>query len=190
MVDEYGVMYFKNDSANLMAFGPSVTLELTAQPEKTSYRAGEVFDPAGMRAELVYANGTRRDVTEYLRYSTEPLTAEDESFTLSFPYVMYHDADTEDGHVSGQKTQTPALRLTLEISGEAVTELYGDMNGDGTLNQRDVMLLQQYVAKLIGADQIRLELADLNGDGAVNQRDVMLLQMRIAKLIDSFPVET
>lgn len=29
VVDSYGVMYFKNDSAKLMAFGPSVTLEIT-----------------------------------------------------------------------------------------------------------------------------------------------------------------
>ena len=117
VVDSYGVMYFKNDSAKLMAFGPSVTLEITCQPDKTQYRAGEVFDPAGMQVDLVYANGLRRDVTKYVQWSEDPLTEEDAAIDIRFPYVRYHDQDSEEsGRLTNVKTQTPtaSVRLTVE----------------------------------------------------------------------------
>lgn len=117
VVDSYGVMYFKNDSAKLMAFGPSVTLEITRQPDKTQYRAGEVFDPAGMQVDLVYANGLRRDVTKYVQWSEDPLTEEDAAIDIRFPYVRYHDQDSEEsGRLTNVKTQTPtaSVRLTVE----------------------------------------------------------------------------
>lgn len=56
----------------------------------------------------------------------------------------------------------------------------GDVNSDGVLNLQDVLLLQQYVAKRIGADKLNLEAADMNGDGIINIQDVLLLQKRVA----------
>ena len=116
VVDSYGVMYFKNDSAKLMAFGPSVTLEITRQPDKTQYRAGEVFDPAGMQVDLVYANGLRRDVTKYVQWSENPLTEEDAAIDIRFPYVRYHDQDSEEsGRLTNVKTQTPTASVSLTV---------------------------------------------------------------------------
>ena len=117
IVDSYGVMYFKNDSAKLMAFGPSATLKITRQPDKTAYQAGEVFDPTGMQVELVYANGLRRDVTEYVEWSEDPLTEEDAAIDIRFPYVRYHDQDSEeDGRLTNVKTQTPVASVKLTVA--------------------------------------------------------------------------
>ena len=57
--------------------------------------------------------------------------------------------------------------------------VYGDANGDGAVNNRDVALLQQYINKW----EVVLDMtaADANGDGAVNNRDVALLQQYINK---------
>ena len=56
---------------------------------------------------------------------------------------------------------------------------YGDANGDGTVNNRDVALLQQYINKWdVTLDEVA---ADANGDGTVNNRDVALLQQYINK---------
>lgn len=116
IVDSYGVMYFKNDSAKLMAFGPSATLEIVRQPDKTQYQAGEVFDPTGMQVELVYANGLRRDVTKYVQCSQEPLTEDDAAIDIRFPYVQYHDQDSEaDGRLTNVKTQTPVASVKLTV---------------------------------------------------------------------------
>lgn len=191
VVDENGVFYFKNDSGCLMAYGPSVTLELTKAPDKTAYAAGETFDPAGMQVTLVYANGQRRDVTAYMQYNTDPLGEGDSSITLRFPYTLYHDEDTENGRKTGVTTQTPNLQISITVSGETPTPSvrYGDLNDDGVVSLQDVLLLQQYVAKRVDAEKINVAAADLNGDGVVSLQDVLLLQQYVAKRIDRFPVE-
>lgn len=70
--------------------------------------------------------------------------------------------------------------IIITKGGETPVEiLYGDANGDGAVNNRDVALLQQYINKW----DVTLDLvaADANGDGAVNNRDVALLQQYINK---------
>ena len=116
IVDSYGVMYFKNDSAKLMAVGPSATLEITRKPNKTQYKAGEAFDPTGMQVDLVYANGMRRDVTKYVQWSEDPLTEDDAAIDIRFPYALYHDQDSEEsGRLTNVKTQTPVASVQLTV---------------------------------------------------------------------------
>lgn len=92
VTDEYGTIYFKNDSSHIMALGSRITeLVITQLPDKTNYHLGEIFDPTGMTVTAKYANGMERDVTQYVKYSTEPLTAEDLEIEVSFEYVMYSD---------------------------------------------------------------------------------------------------
>ena len=81
-----------------------------------------------MKAELVYANGQRRDVTKYVTWSTEPLTEQDAEFAISFPYVKYHDVDGEDGHQSNIRTETPFAALTLTISTGMEPERIGELS--------------------------------------------------------------
>lgn len=98
VVDEYGTMYFRNDSNYMMAVGSVIeTIEITKQPKKTSYRIGDVFCPDGMEVTATYRNGTTRDITDYVSYSKEPLTAEDTEFSITFEHVMYQDRDGEIG---------------------------------------------------------------------------------------------
>lgn len=57
---------------------------------------------------------------------------------------------------------------------DGMAALIGDVNGDGTINTRDVGLLQRYLS---GWDVIILtEVADVNGDGKVNVQDIAVLQ--------------
>jgi hypothetical protein len=61
--------------------------------------------------------------------------------------------------------------------------MYGDANGDGLVNSKDVVLLRQHiVAKdpLTGVSTLAVEKgADCNGDGEVNSKDVVLLRQYI-----------
>ena len=118
IADQYGTVYFKNDSAYLMAFGSAIEkLEVTQAPAKTEYVVGETFDPAGMVVTAVYANGARRDVTRYLRYSQEALTLKDDSVTLTFPYVMYHNADNSDGTSrAGEPGSKPSVKVSVTVT--------------------------------------------------------------------------
>ena len=63
--------------------------------------------------------------------------------------------------------------LPLSVSA-ADTTIYGDVNGDGKVNNRDLGILQQY---LNGYDvTIDSDVADVTHDDKVNNRDLGLLQ--------------
>ncbi len=189
IVDEYGTIYFKNDSARLMAFGSNITLEVTSMPQKTTYAAGDVFDPTGMTVIAHYANGASRDVTKYVTYQTEPLTAEDAEFTITFPYVMYHNENGDDGtSEAGVTTLKPHVSIALQITGEARV-LPGDVNGDGEVNNLDAaMVYAKYNGKLELSDAQK-KAADVNGNGEVNNLDAALIYAYYNGKLKSFPAE-
>ena len=60
--------------------------------------------------------------------------------------------------------------------------IYGDANGDGTVNMKDVLMIRKYIAEL--PVDIALDAADANGDGVVNMKDVLIVRKYIAGLID------
>lgn len=67
ITDEYGTMYFKNDSAYMMALGSKITkIMVTKKPDKLVYKAGETFDSTGMEVTAFYSNGKTRDITKYV----------------------------------------------------------------------------------------------------------------------------
>ena len=66
-----------------------------------------------------------------------------------------------------------------EVPEKPVEIAYGDLNGDGAINNRDMALMQQYINKWDVT--IDLAAADVNNDGAVNNRDLALLQQYINK---------
>ena len=67
------------------------------------------------------------------------------------------------------------LMMTAVLSVSAAgTTVYGDVNGDGKVNNRDLGILQRYLNEWeIDIDAIA---TDMNGDGNVNNRDLGLLQ--------------
>lgn len=164
ITDESGTIYFKNDSAYLMALTSTVTrLEIAAAPAKTVYRPGESFDPAGMQVLAHYANGYVRDVTKYVTWDAAPLTEESSRFRIEFPYAMYQNADGE----TGVACVKPAATLDLVI-GDAVT---GDVNGDGAADDADAAMVYAYVNGKLPLTDAQLSLADVDGSGKVDAAD-------------------
>ena len=54
--------------------------------------------------------------------------------------------------------------------------LLGDVNGDGSVNNKDVMALFQFVSESLDEGATFIEAnADINGDGSINNKDVMAL---------------
>ena len=188
LADAYGTIYFKNDSARLMAFGPAVrSVNIEKLPDKTDYKAGETFDPAGMQVSVTYTNGKTRDVTKYVTWSTEPLAADDTKFAIRFPFAKYRNADNTDGTSdAGIQVELPYAEIELTISGQAY-EL-GDVNQDGTITLGDAVLLYAYIRGKTTLNQEQLHMCDLNGDGNVTLGDAVLLYAYIRGKITSFPV--
>ena len=83
IVDEEGNIYFKNDSAQLMRLSSRITeLEVTQQPDRTTYSKDDTFDAKGLKVTAHYANGATKDVSDYLKYTTDPLTTDDTEITI------------------------------------------------------------------------------------------------------------
>ena len=83
VVDEEGNIYFKNDSAQLMRLSSRITeLEVTQQPDRTTYSKDDTFDGTGLKVTAHYANGATKDVSDYLKYTTDPLTLDDTEITI------------------------------------------------------------------------------------------------------------
>ena len=183
ITDEYGTVYFKNDSAYLMAFGSAIErLEITQQPTKTEYAEGETFDPAGMIVTAFYANGKTRDVTRYVTYKEEPLTAEDSAFSVSFRYVMYHNAENGAEMTTGVETVIPVITLDLTVGGERL----GDVNGDGKVDEEDARVILDFEAKRTDAE-LPLKTADVSGDGVIDSNDAVLILQYAAGTLEEFP---
>ena len=60
----------------------------------------------------------------------------------------------------------------------AITVVYGDANGDGTVNAMDATRVLRYVAGY--SVTIDLEAADANGDGTVNAMDATRILRYVA----------
>ena len=112
-----------------------------------------------------------------------------------FPTVTANGKALEEGVdylVSGSYSETaPGLyNIQLEGTGDwfgtkTITymikpqSILGDLNGDETVNLKDVVLLRRYIA---GGWSVTLDesVADVNGDETVNLKDVVLLRRYIA----------
>ena len=173
-----------------MAFGSSVErLEVTSLPEKTQYAAGETFDPAGMTVIAHYLNGTSRDVTKYVTFSTEPLTDKDTEFAITFPFAMYHNENGGDGSSeTGVTSLKPHVNIGLTITaGETVK--YGDVNGDGVVNNIDAAMAYACHNGKLTLNEKQLAAADVNGDGVVNNIDAAMIYAYHNGKLTSFPAE-
>ena len=185
VTDKYGTVYFKNDSAHLMAFGSAIErieIELSESFKKT-YKAGEVFDPEGMKVTAVYANGTTRDITDYIDYNTNPLTKDDAMFTVTFEHVMYHNAENGSSLQVGVSSTTPSATLQLKV----ISETLGDVNNDGNIDKADAQAILDYEVQK--NTELSIKTADVSGDGVIDSNDAVLIAQYMAGNITEFPAQ-
>lgn len=132
ITDSEGNLYFKNDSARMMRLSSRMTsLEITQQPDKQVYCVGKTFDSTGMKVIAHYANGTSKDITQYVSFTTDPLTMDDTEITVSYdPDKLFEDEDTAAGgywqwyqDVNGQAGEVyylPNATVTIELHAEHI----------------------------------------------------------------------
>ncbi|MDO4489061.1 MAG: dockerin type I repeat-containing protein [Eubacteriales bacterium] len=188
IVDENGTIYFKNDSAFLMAVGSTVDrVEITKNPDKLEYLAGDVFDATGMEVTAHYKNGTSLDVTDYVKWSTEKLTADDTDFQITLPFAMYQNREKDGGMEFGIKCLEPFTTLNIKVEGANVN--YGDINGDGVISSTDAAMIYRYSnGKFTFTDEQKAA-ADVNGDGVISSTDAALVYRKSNGKLAKFPVE-
>ncbi len=135
IVDSEGNLYFKNDTAKLMRLSNRiVSLEVTRQPDKQSYMELDTFDGTGMQVIAHYANGTSKDISDYVSYTTDKLTMDDTEITVSYDSTKLYEKDATaqtggywkwyrdvDG-AAGQTYDLPTTTVTITLTAHAWDE--------------------------------------------------------------------
>ena len=84
------------------------------------------------------------------------------------------------GNVPTPTTTAPAeTTQPTETTTTVTAGKKGDVNGDGTVNLKDVVLVRRYIANGFGVT-LDETIADVNGDGKVNLKDAVVLRRYIA----------
>lgn len=112
--DEEGTLYFKNDSAYMMAVGSKIESIEVEKQGKVQYVEGEMFDKEGFSVTAHLTNGMTRDITDYVEITDEELTTEDTFVTVSYKHVMYQDA-LNDGLENLSNQEVRPLWTTVDI---------------------------------------------------------------------------
>ena len=119
IADEYGNIYFKNDSAYMMMIGPTIDeLRVTKNPDKTEYESGEIFDPTGMEITAYYSNGTSRVIpAENLAVPSDPLTADDTEINIRLDLGEYMQTYQDKDGVPGTAYVPPMAAVAIKVDG-------------------------------------------------------------------------
>lgn len=57
--------------------------------------------------------------------------------------------------------------------------VYGDLNGDGKISNKDFVLMQKHILGISTLDENAAKAADISGDGKITNKDLVLLQKHI-----------
>lgn len=148
IADQYGTLYFKNDSGYLMALTSAVTsAEVTKLPQ-TDYTYNESFDPTGMELTVTYANGMSRKLpacrtiggvtVKYATWDSKVLQKDDNEspFFIDYPYASYYYYNTN--LVNEKPVESATLLITVNKYRK------GDVNGDGSVDVYDLQRLYEH----------------------------------------------
>ena len=170
IADEYGTLYYKNDSCYMMAVTSKIeSIEVTEQPTSVTESNGTI-KAEGLKVVSNLKNGEKRDITDYVKVTKQ----DDGTYLVTYTYGF-------DNANYGMKTLTTTF-------GEA-TVIFGDVNGDGEVTTFDAALTYAYVNKKVTFTEEQQKVADINGDNEVTTFDAALIYAYVNKKISAFPVE-
>lgn len=212
VIDEFGTLYFKNDSAYLMAVGSNIDrIEVVKQPDKTIYQAGEHFDASGMAVHAVLQNGMRRDITDYVQIvAGENLTEDRREVSIRYSDVLYHDVNKsvsgESIHVNNVKLHPLYTSVGITVQKGNVPEspkpeetpsptpsptptepeevVLGDLDGDQKVTLQDTQVALKAALKIVILDHTKIEAADVNKDRTVTLEDAQIILKVALKIIE------
>ena len=161
---------------------------LTYDADKLAFQSLQLTEPL-METAMLETEGSLR----FGGASLEGAAQSDVIATVTFTVLADGPAEAQTAPeqtallLSGYYVNVSATdRMALLAMPEAV--LYGDLNGDGEIDIRDVSQLVLYCNGYITLSPDTLAAADVSGDGKVTVEDIELLVQYCNELIDSFPV--
>lgn len=108
------------------------------------------------------------------------MVEDDAFYCCRLPNVYYAGSAEDRKNITLGKNNDNFFNATWHYNYTIMPEVIpGDTDGNGKLNNRDLGLLQQYLADWDVV--IDMDAADINGDGKINNRDLGLLQIELNK---------
>ena len=168
---------------------PSMTGTATVTvPVGTEYDTVLVSAPEGVTLSSVTDLLTAADSGRALcAVSMDGAAAED--ITLTYTGTVGESEEIQVVLLRSGRYVTTAASTYAALVSLPVGILYGDVNGDGTVDVSDAMLLLQYCNEQIMLTPRQLEVCDVDGNGTVSLRDAGLLIQYVNGLIDRLPID-
>ena len=184
--EESGLLYIRNDSFNMLAIGEKAggfdieCPEITIHPKGVKtfvFMADET--PADKEYTVDIANAPKKTIGDItakdLTFSVEKFTADDEVLTATFAYGLYNG----NGEKVSVSSDTDVLVAKTKDQYKRALAKKGDINGDGKINNTDIIKLAAHVKGKKTLDKYSLNAADVNGDKKVNNTDVIQLAAHV-----------
>ena len=142
---------------------PKLTsISIATMPSQTEYQVGDaLFNLFGLTVELKYSDNSTKIISSGF------------------------EADGFDTLTAGMKTITVSYEDKTTSFNVYVKEkiLLGDLNGDGTIDAGDAVIISRYDAGEITLTADQLKAGDVNGDGIVDAGDAVIISRYDAGLI-------
>ena len=155
---------------------------VVSAPRTDEVSGGDCITVSGLSTEGLPAELAAGTVATLRFTATDAAEPGDAVFTLRVQALPTYADPTAAAELNVVNEAAVAIGSALPAA------VPGDVNGDGSINGVDAVLILKYAAKTIQTD-INLVAADVNGDGSVNGVDAVLILKHAAKLITRFPVE-
>lgn len=137
-------------------------ISVTRLPKKTEYVLGQQLDLSGISVFAYFDNGTQESVTAYSFDGYNPQTEGEQTITIG--YNGFSDS------------------FNVTVRKPDIAELPGDLDGNGTREVFDLVLLNRLVKEcIIEFPAERMYLADINGDGKFDLMDVEALSRIVSE---------
>ncbi|MBQ7566787.1 MAG: hypothetical protein IJT18_06675 [Oscillospiraceae bacterium] len=124
---------------------------------------------AACEGATITANGT----------ATTFVTAADGTVSVTFAEAGTYVVSAVKTKTVNEATVTAITAPACIVTVEAAAVQRGDMDGNGTVNMRDLLMLRQHLAGGYGI-ALATAVADLDGNGTVNMRDLLMLRQYLA----------
>ena len=147
------------------------------------------------------ATAVNRAAAQASGYTLKPITLEN-SYTLNadgtqtvlMPVTGY--VRNEDGSgkaitlsAPADKNSAPIALFTFEYAKTEPDVMYGNVNGDNTIDVSDALLVCQFYLGNVAPTDAQNAAADVNGDGAVDVSDALMICQFYLGNITEFPAE-
>ena len=147
-------------------------IEIVSLPEKTEYDIGEEFDGTGLAVSATYEkNVIAGGKVEKTEGSSEiPI----EELTIA-------GFDSSEEGTCTVTVEFGGFSVSFDVSvKKQFVIVRGDVDGNGDVNMKDVLLCRKIVAGAADDGEIVLENTDLDGDGNVTMKDILILRKILA----------